>query len=64
MNFNRQSQREDLLFAIVLLLPPVFASAHVAESDRQIAHIAQVRSEAVSVGARTLAPERFVVRGR
>jgi hypothetical protein len=64
MNFNRQSQREDLLFALVLLLPPVFVSARGAESGHLIAHISQARSEAATAAARTRAPERFVVRGR
>jgi hypothetical protein len=64
MNFSRHSQREDLLFAILLLLPPVFVSARCVESNRQIALISQARSEAVSVMVRTLAPEWWVVRGR
>ena len=39
MNFKRPSQRENLLFVIVLLLPPVFAGARYIESARQLAHI-------------------------
>jgi hypothetical protein len=35
MNFTRPSQLEDLLFVIVLLLPPVFAGARYIESVRQ-----------------------------
>jgi len=64
MNFNRHSLCEDLLFAMVLLLPPVCAAARYVESDRQFAGISQTRSEAVSVAARTRAPERWVIRTR
>ena len=43
MNFARPSQRENLLFVIVLLLPPVFAGARYIESVRQLAHMSQAR---------------------
>jgi hypothetical protein len=43
MNFTRPSQRENLLFVIVLLLPPVFAGARYIESVRQPAHMSQAR---------------------
>ena len=49
MNFNRRSHREDALFVIALLVPAVFAGARYVESDRQIAQIAQARSEAAVV---------------
>ena len=39
MNFDRRSPCEDLLFLMVLLLPPVSAGACYVESDRQFAHI-------------------------
>lgn len=64
MNFNRHSPCEDLLFLMVLLLPPVSAGGRYVESDRQVAHISQARSEAVPVAARTLARERWVIRSR
>ena len=64
MNFNRHSLCEDLLFAIVLALPPVCAAAGYVESDRQFAGISQARSEAVPVAARIRAPERWVIRSR
>ena len=64
MNFNRHSPCEDLLFLMVLLLPPVSAGACYVESDRQFAHISQARSEAVPVATGTLARERRVIRSR
>jgi len=64
MNFKRRSPCEDLLFAIVLLLPPVFAGTHYVESDGRLFRISQARSEATSVAARTLAVERWIVRSR
>ena len=64
MKFNRRSPCEDLLFAIVLLLPPVCAAARYVESNRQFAGISQARPEAAPVAARTLARERWVIRSR
>jgi hypothetical protein len=64
MNFDRRSSLEDLLFLMVLLLPPVSAGACYIESDRQFAHMSQARSEAASVAARARPRERWVVRGR
>ena len=64
MNFDRRSPCEDLLFLMVLLLPPVSAGACYVESDRQFARISQARSEAASVAARALPRERWVVRSR
>jgi hypothetical protein len=43
MNFKRPSQRENLLFAMVLLLPPLFAGARYIESVRHLAHTSQAR---------------------
>jgi hypothetical protein len=43
MNFTRPSQCENLLFVIVLLLPPVFAGARYIESVPQLAHMSQAR---------------------
>jgi hypothetical protein len=43
MNFTRPSQRENLLFVIVLLLPPLVAGARYIESVRQLAHISNAR---------------------
>lgn len=48
MNFNRHSPCEDLLFVIVLLLPPVLAGARYAESYGELAHIFRIWSEAAS----------------
>ena len=42
MNVSRHSLFDDLLFVMVLLLPPVFAGARYVESDPQLAHIFQV----------------------
>jgi hypothetical protein len=61
MNFNRRSHREDALFVIALLVPAVFAGARYVESDRQIAQIAQARSQAAVVAFQGHAPAPLLV---
>jgi len=61
MNFNRRSLRDDLLFLMVLLLPPIVAGARYVESERQLAHLSGARSEADSDTGSAAGSTRWIV---
>jgi hypothetical protein len=54
--FNRRSRFDDVLFAIAVLVPVVFATARFVDSERQADVVAQAqqRGGAVAVAAREM----------